>query len=255
MDDSARDRFIDLYDLAPVGLLTVDEDGRVLECNLTLARMLGVEKGALRGARLVEFVHPDDRGRWNAHHERVLSRDTASADELRFRRADGKPFWARVECRLGHETDGRVVHRSAITDVSELAAAREELTRLRAALDQARDGIAFADMAGNIVFVNRTWARDHGWRAEELAGRPLAVFHTPRQLKEEVLPFNKKVLELGSWSGEVGHARRDGTEFRRWMTTVLLHDAEDRVTGFLGMTMDPSARPPAAKEAPAQRGA
>ncbi len=37
----SRDRFSELYDFAPVGYVTFDHDGTVLEANLTLATMLG----------------------------------------------------------------------------------------------------------------------------------------------------------------------------------------------------------------------
>lgn len=237
-----EERYFDLYDLAPAGILTTLEDGRILEVNLTLARMLGVEQEDLRGSALERFVHPDDRERWERHHSRVLTLPGETSEEFRFVRASGPAFCARVECRLGHDLDGRLLHRSAVVDITELVRAREELLRLRAALDQAHDGLAFADMQGAVLFTNLTWAREHGYAPEELLGRPLSLFHTPDQLEKEVTPFNRKVLELGSFAGEVGHVHRNGTVFRRWMSTVLLHDADDKVTGFLGMTVDLNER-------------
>ena len=45
-----RARYVDLYDLAPVGLFTLDSRGVVLEANLTVASMLGVEKDLKRAA-------------------------------------------------------------------------------------------------------------------------------------------------------------------------------------------------------------
>jgi PAS domain-containing protein len=42
-----RARYLDLYDLAPVGYCTVSEEGLILEANLTAAVMLDVLRGAV----------------------------------------------------------------------------------------------------------------------------------------------------------------------------------------------------------------
>lgn len=45
--ETSRARYFDLYDLAPVGYVTVNEKGMMLEANLTLANMLGVVRNVL----------------------------------------------------------------------------------------------------------------------------------------------------------------------------------------------------------------
>jgi len=40
--EAARARYFDLYDLAPVGYLTVSKNGLILEANFTAATLLGV---------------------------------------------------------------------------------------------------------------------------------------------------------------------------------------------------------------------
>ena len=91
-------------------------------------------------------------------------------------------------------------------------------------------------------FSNQAWARMHGYTPDELVGLPLSIGHTPEQLERDVVPFNKKVLSEGSWAGEVGHVRRDGTTFTCWMSTVLLKDPAGKVTGLIGMAADITER-------------
>jgi PAS domain S-box-containing protein len=59
--EQTRDRFIELYDFAPSGYLTLDENGVIRETNLTAASLLGKSKQALDGMPLLGFVAPDDR--------------------------------------------------------------------------------------------------------------------------------------------------------------------------------------------------
>ena len=45
--DATRERYFDLYDMAPVGYITVSENGLILEANLIATSILGVGRGAL----------------------------------------------------------------------------------------------------------------------------------------------------------------------------------------------------------------
>src|SRR5512142_2228156 len=45
--EESRMRYADLYDFAPVGYFTFDEQGRIIELNLTGAKQLGIERGNL----------------------------------------------------------------------------------------------------------------------------------------------------------------------------------------------------------------
>ena len=130
---------------------------------------------------------------------------------------------------------GRIWHFSDVTG-RELAA--EKLLRLSAAIDQASDGIAIADLNGMMQFANSAWARMHGYGKEELTGRNLSIFHTKSQLDNDVIPFNRKVLSEGAWEGEVGHVRKDGKLFPTWMSTTLWRDGKGSPLGFIGMARD-----------------
>jgi PAS domain-containing protein len=57
----SRDRYFDLYDLAPVGYFTLDEKGLILEVNLACADLLGSDRAALIQQRFSRFVSPDSQ--------------------------------------------------------------------------------------------------------------------------------------------------------------------------------------------------
>ena len=61
---ASRDRYLALFEFAPVGYFTLDRNGSILEANLTAARLLGVDRSTLPGGRFSQFVSPADRNRF-----------------------------------------------------------------------------------------------------------------------------------------------------------------------------------------------
>ena len=59
--EASRARFFDMYDLAPVGYLTIGEQGLIREANLTAAALFGAARGALVGQPLSRFILPKIR--------------------------------------------------------------------------------------------------------------------------------------------------------------------------------------------------
>lgn len=69
--DKRRHRYEDLYEHAPVGYLSLDRDGTICEANRTAAQLLGVQREALAGSRLADFIHANNQGTYNFFCQRV----------------------------------------------------------------------------------------------------------------------------------------------------------------------------------------
>ena len=54
----SRSRYADLYDFAPVGYLTLNKHGQIVDLNLTAARQLGIERGRLINKHFQYFCFP-----------------------------------------------------------------------------------------------------------------------------------------------------------------------------------------------------
>jgi len=124
-------------------------------------------------------------------------------------------------------------------DIDDAKRAEARLRELATIAEQAFEGIAMADLAGSILFVNNAWAVMHGYDSgEELVGRPLSIFHTDEQLKTDVIPFLEKVKGCGHNAGEIGHVRRDGTMFPTMMTCTILKDEQERPYATAAIAQD-----------------
>ncbi|MBI5596643.1 MAG: PAS domain S-box protein [Elusimicrobia bacterium] len=183
----------------------------------------------------------DDPVNWEVERRTSLSIQGTEQPpyEVSIRHKDGSVRWLEVKERPVRSPGGEVrgVEGHA-RDITARKAAEADLRKVRAAVEQAGDAIAIADLQGTISFVNPAWAKMHGFEPAELIGKSLAMFHTAEQLRLDVEPFNARVMSQGSHQGPVGHVRRDGGEFPTWMSTVLFHDEAGRPVGFLGLARD-----------------
>ncbi len=125
-----EERNTQLYNLAPVGHLTINGGGAVVQTNDMVSELLGVNREALRGQPLSAYVVGSDRRRYQQFQELLLSADEVQLCELRLQRADGRQFYAELRGRrLAHKEAGKLRGFVVIADVTERREMHEVLLR------------------------------------------------------------------------------------------------------------------------------
>jgi two-component system cell cycle sensor histidine kinase/response regulator CckA len=236
--EASRARYFDLYDLAPVGYLTISDVGLILEANLTAATLLGVARGALAKQPLTRFVFPEDQEIYYRHRKQLFETGTPQACEMRMVRQGNSPFWARLEVILAQDKEsGAPVCRTVIGDITErkqaeeerellLAQVREQSQRVQGIIDTVAQGVLLLDADGRVLLANPA-AQDalallartrHGSPLTHLGDRPLAALLAPPPLglwhEVQAGPRTFEVL---------ARSIRDGSESERWV--LVLSDA------------------------------
>ena len=115
--EKSRDRYVDLYEFAPVGYFTLTREGMIAEVNLTGAALLGVDRKKLLNRRFASFVTVGKRDHWNQHFLNVLQSDGRQSCELELQLDDGSLLRTRLDC-LRMETDGLSSVRIALADLT-----------------------------------------------------------------------------------------------------------------------------------------
>jgi PAS domain S-box-containing protein len=140
---TARDRYADLYNFAPVGYFTLDANGVVSEANLTGATLLNVPRSVLIGVPLTGFVASEDREKYAVYRARVSQSQEPQRVELKLIRPAGAPFYAQLESVAVYDQAGRFMQsRVAMNDVSERVQAEtilRETERLARSTEQLRE--------------------------------------------------------------------------------------------------------------------
>jgi PAS domain S-box-containing protein len=120
-----RDRYASLYDLSPMGHLVVQEQNIIAEANLTMCRLLGVDRPALTGTKLTGWLKQASRARFYQHRKSVLKGGARQGCELVMVRPDGTEFLAMAESAPVEASQGWLT--MAVTDISHRKKTEEEM--------------------------------------------------------------------------------------------------------------------------------
>lgn len=171
--EQARDRYIDLYDFAPAGYLTLRADGLIHEINLTGATMLGQPRAEIIGKPFSNYLDQGSREPFSQYLHRI----SPSSGNLV------------TEAKLGHnQKDVRLEstamaatavqpgnRRMVLTDITEEKMAERALqeseSRWKFALEGAGDGVWDWNLqTGEAVFSKR-WKEMLGYAENEIGNR------------------------------------------------------------------------------------
>jgi len=152
----SREKYFELYDLAPVGYITISENGIIHDANLTAATLLGATRGDLVNHPITQFFLAEDKDIYyqyrrnlivkNVEHSESLTGsvqdDTAIQKrsqaekgrvcELRMVKKNKTIFWVQLESVVTSNVGCGLLCRIVITDISERKHAEEIINKLLA---------------------------------------------------------------------------------------------------------------------------
>ncbi len=169
----SRDRFVDLYDFAPVGYLTLSRTGVIREANLVAATLLGLERRRLKGRRFSGFVCSGYADRWHLFFaDLIAQRSARDFRGLVLRRAGGPDFDAHLVCHRQAEEGAAPEIRIALTDVTDARrtehAIRELGEQLSFVIDSTNDGFTDWNVGSGAVTYSERFASMLGYGPGEL---------------------------------------------------------------------------------------
>jgi len=123
-------RYSDLYDVAPIGFVTLDRKGTIREINLTGARMLGVPRETLVGSQFAPFIAKNERRKFLEHLRQVRNTLDPVVTELKISAKGREVMYGQLSSAPSKDDDGEYLCLTAISDITELKKTEESLIRL-----------------------------------------------------------------------------------------------------------------------------
>ena len=232
----SEERFARLADASFEGI-AVTEQGRVVDVNPQLARMLGYEPLEMIGMLISRFVAPESR---DLVAQRVRSDNDEPYEHLALRK-DGSVFPVEVRAR-SIAAQGETVRLTAIRDMSERRKLEEDLRVIRRAVEQSPASIVITDTAGAIQYANPKFLDLTGFGVHEVLGK------NPRILKSGVTPQENyaslwaTITGGGVWRGEFCNRKKNGDLY--WEDAAISGVTNDAgsVTHFVAVKVDITER-------------
>jgi PAS domain S-box-containing protein len=124
----ARSRYERLYDYSAVAACTLDREGRILQCNLTLSSFIGSHRGQLIGRSLTPMIVPEDAAAFTRHLHTCIDEKRRMTSEVRLSlfHFGTVPFQV-VSTPLGQEGDTISACNTSFIDMSMLKRSEERL--------------------------------------------------------------------------------------------------------------------------------
>ncbi len=116
--EASRERYFDLFELAPVGYCTISEKGLILEANLTAATLLGVARGALIRQPLSLFIAAEDQAIYDRCSNELFEKGAPQNCELRMVKKVGTKLWVHLTVITAQDDHGATVCRAVMSDIT-----------------------------------------------------------------------------------------------------------------------------------------
>ncbi|MEA2336767.1 MAG: hypothetical protein QOE82_774 [Thermoanaerobaculia bacterium] len=232
-----------LFERNLAGVYRNTTEGRILDCNDAMARILGFSsREELMQCSAGElYQHPEQREQYIAdlRRERMMT-----SHEISLRRKDGQPVWLIESVHL-LDGDPEILEGTLI-DITDRKLAenalRESEERYRLLVERMREGLVQAGNDGVLRFVNDRFCEMVGYTREELVGLQgdllLAYPEDVALMREKTRLRMRHVAD----QYEVRVRRKDGTVVWLEIGGAPVVDAAGNVVGSIGVHNDVTER-------------
>ncbi|MGZ8157239.1 MAG: putative bifunctional diguanylate cyclase/phosphodiesterase [Methylobacter sp.] len=226
IEDSLK-RYTELYDMAPVGYLTLGRDGTIHQINLKAAKQLGLFRSQLKQQRFSVFLSADSLPVFNDFLSGVFAGRTAQSCELTLFPADQSPTLIVYIEAIAN--DDAQTCRAILVDITERKGNEEKLKLADLVYQAIGEAIMVADADNRIITVNPAFTELTGYTLQEAAGQSTTLLKSGYQ-NETFYQMMWHALETtGQWQGEIWNRRKNGEIYLEWLTINTVYDDQNNV--------------------------
>jgi len=196
--EAAIQRFVDLYDFAPIAYVSFDRAGRIEEANLAATELLGEPRDLLIGRPFAFYVADLDSFLQHLLYCRNSQQQVETELRLKPRKGERMPAQLLSTPITSTTRNGALLYQTAIIDLTDRKraeeASRAKEAELEAIINRTPFMLTRCSRDLRYRFVSRAYARMLGRTPEEIAGKPIVEIMGEEGLKT-ISPYIQKVLK------------------------------------------------------------
>jgi PAS domain S-box-containing protein len=230
-------------DLAPVGCVAVNEQGRILDANFTATALLGTSRQALIDQPISPFIFKEDHGVYALHQQQLFTTGAAQPCEVRIVGQDATARrWVRLDAASAQNDGREPVARMMLTDITESKLAKEAFRaseeKFRSLAESSHDYIVLYDKQRQHLYINPAALGLAGLREDNLIGSPLRQRSYFKDLGPVLQEKAHQVfMTAAPFRTELEWNSPDGVKYFDCRLSPVF-DAEGRVCSVLGVSRD-----------------
>ncbi|KOR29206.1 hypothetical protein TI05_15535, partial [Achromatium sp. WMS3] len=193
---ASYNRYLNLYEFAPVGYLTLDIEGIITQVNLAVASLLNIKREQLIGRSFDSIIDLQYQNFWHQQFALISKHVIKLSCALALKRNKNEYCYVRLELLRIMEPSNSTEIRVTITDITKH---KHDEERLRLALEGSKLGFWEVDLKTGVTLVDMRYTKTFGYPpSAEIVGYPPA-FQTHRDWWMNMIhPQDlEQVLEIG----------------------------------------------------------
>ncbi len=239
--ETVQARYFNLYELAPVGYLTVGKNGLILQVNLAVTTLMDAPRGKLIGQPISRFILKEYQEVFYLHNKQILESDEPKTFELRMVKRDGTLFWAHLASTFARGDDGASELRIALSDITARKQAEQAQARLSAIVESSNEAIISRTLDGTVLTWNAGAQMMFRYSAAEMVGKSINIT-VPSEYHSLMPKINDALLRGETVHRESQRITKDGEVFDVFGSHSPIKDASGNVVAVSVIFQDITAR-------------
>ncbi len=227
----SEEKYRRLHEAITDSVFVLDREWRYVMANDVSAKLVKIPKNKLIGKKITDIFKGIESSSFFMTYRKVMESRKPDTAIDRFQHEDGREGW--YEVNVYPSPDGIFC---IVRNITERKQAEEALRVRDSAIASSINSIAFADLEGNLIYVNPSFLELWGYDDDkEILGKSTLLFWLLEDKATEVI---ETLRDKGSWIGELVARRKDQSLFDVQLSANMVMDKDDKPICMMASFMD-----------------